>query len=60
MVNEPVNGSPAGDIAPRRAFFVRVLRVLALVVVVLDTFPETRWSANVAGVSSPDKGGPSR
>ena len=58
MVNEPVNGSPAGDIAPRRASFVRVLRVLALVV--LDTFPETRWSANVVGVSSPEKGGPLR
>jgi len=35
MVNEPVNDSPAGDIAARRPSFVRVLQVLAMVVVVL-------------------------
>ena len=35
MVNEPVNDSPAGDTKARRASFVRVLQVLAMVVVVL-------------------------
>jgi hypothetical protein len=29
------------------------------VAVMLDTFPETRWLANVVGVSSPEKSGPS-
>jgi predicted PurR-regulated permease PerM len=74
MVNEPVNDSPAGGITARRASFVRVLQILAMVVVLLggpgaflalpmtlfvavmlDTFPETRWLANVVGVSAPAK-----
>ena len=52
MVNEPVNASsPAGDIAARRDAFL-VLSMTLVVAVMLDTFPETRWVADVAGVSS--------
>jgi hypothetical protein len=66
IVHGPLNDSPAGGIdgaaesAPRRASFLRVLQAMAMTVVVLDTFPETRWLAGVVGVSSPSKSGPSR
>ena len=36
-----------------------VLPMTLFVAVMLDTFPETRWLANVVGASSPQKGGPS-
>ena len=52
MVNEPVNASsPAGDAARRGTFLA--LPMTLFVAVMLDTFPETRWLANVVGVSSP-------
>jgi predicted PurR-regulated permease PerM len=35
------------------------LPMILFVAVMLDTFPETSWLANVVGVSSPQKGGPS-
>ena len=35
------------------------LPMTLFVAVMLDTFPETRWLANVVGVSSPPKSGPS-
>jgi AI-2 transport protein TqsA len=36
------------------------LPMTLFVAVMLDTFPETRWLANVVGISSPEKSGPSR
>jgi hypothetical protein len=55
MVNEPVNASsPAGDIAARRDAFL-ALSMTLVVTVMLDTFPESCWVANVAGVSSSEK-----
>jgi predicted PurR-regulated permease PerM len=36
------------------------LPMTLFVAVMLDTFPETRWLANVVGVSSPQKCGPAR
>src|SRR5215210_6747487 len=36
------------------------LPMTLFVAVMLDTFPETRWLANVVGVSSPEKSGPSK
>lgn len=58
MVNEPVNDSPAGEIAARRGTFL-ALPMTLFVAVMLDTFPETRWSATVVGARSSEKSGPS-
>ena len=46
------------SISPTGAFLA--LPMTPFVAVMLDTFPETRWLANVVGVSSPEKTGPSR
>jgi hypothetical protein len=52
MVNEPVNASsPAGDIAARRDA-IPALSMTLVVADMLDTFPEARWVAIVAGASS--------
>jgi hypothetical protein len=66
MVNEPVNDAPAGDFAARRASFVRVLQVLAMMIVALRGglragagHPRVERLAKVVGVSSPEKSGPS-
>jgi predicted PurR-regulated permease PerM len=46
------------SISPTGAFLA--LPMTLFVAVMLDTFPETRWLANVVGVCSPEKTGPSR
>ena len=46
------------SISPTGAFLA--LPMTLFVAVMLDTFPETRWLANVVGVSSPEKTGSSQ
>jgi hypothetical protein len=48
IVDETSNDSPAGVIS---------VEILAESVISLDAFAEARWSANVVGVSSPQKFG---
>ena len=57
-VLSPMMMSRGLSISPTGAFLA--LPMTPFVAVMLDTFPETRWLANVVGVSSPEKTGPSR